>query len=81
MKQIERDGSVYRFNCVSRIQRVWLRRLWLGILFVPLLLINWFLAAVSIAIALPIFVIRGAGKNTKVLIDSTVLRWNVRKED
>ncbi len=81
MRQIERDGLVYRFNCVSRIERAWLRRAWLMLLFVPLLAINWLLAAVSIAVALPVFVIRGAAKNTMVLIESTVLRWNVRKED
>lgn len=81
MKQIEKVGGVWRFHFVSRIERRWLRRLWLASLFVPLLALNWLLAAVSIAISLPAFVIRGAAKNTMTLIDSTVLRWNVRKED
>lgn len=74
-------GWAYRFYWVSRIRRTWLRRSWLCVLFVPLLFLNWLLAVVCMAVAVPIFVIRGAIINTKILIDSCVLRWNVRKED
>lgn len=81
MKQFEREGSVYRFNGVSRIRQTWLRRFLLISLFLPMLVINWIFAAVSVSIALPVFVIRGAIKNTITLTKSIALRWNVRKED
>lgn len=81
MKSFERDDMVLRISIVSRIERTWLRRLWLIVLFVPLLAANWIMAAVYVAIMVPLMGIRHAALGSAELIRTTMLRWNTRKED